>query len=40
MDDEDKVTYMTDFLCEIGLWDKFLSFLRKKGFTEKEMEDL
>ncbi|HLD91555.1 MAG TPA: hypothetical protein VI911_11205 [Patescibacteria group bacterium] len=40
MDDEDLSMYLTDFVCESGLWDNFLKFLEKKGFSEEELEDL
>jgi len=40
MNEEDLAMYMSEFICNQGLWNVFLEEMKKKGFTEEELEDI
>lgn len=32
--------YLVDFICQMGLWNKFVDFMKAKGFSDDEIDDL
>tara|TARA_R110000851_G_scaffold332834_1_gene510114 strand:- start:168 stop:278 length:111 start_codon:yes stop_codon:yes gene_type:complete len=31
--------YLIEFLCEQGLWNSFVEYMKKKGYTDEEIDD-
>ena len=40
MHEEELAECLTDFICDKMLWQDFLEFMKSKGYTEEELEDL
>lgn len=38
--DNDINEKMVEFICEKGMWSDFLAYLKSKGFTDEEIEEM
>lgn len=39
IDQEELSIELTAFICDKGLWNEFLEFMKKKGYSEEDLED-
>lgn len=40
MEQEEYIEYLVAFLCEKGLYQEFEEYLKSKGFTQEEIDDV